>query len=103
MSEILDDITDDRFAIAEQNLEKAAKKLPNISVDKPKALHKERKTSSVSLPSYVWSQLRLQAGMREEPYNTLILKGLKEIGFDIDDDDLIDPRKLRHLKNNVVS
>lgn len=99
MAEILDDVMeDDRFSVAEQSLGKAAKKLPNISVEKPKAAHKERKASSVSLPAYVWSQLRKRAGMEEEPYNILIMKGLREIGFEIDDDDLIDPRKLRHQK-----
>lgn len=99
MAEMLDDVMDDdRFAIAEQSLGKTAKKLPNISVDKPRAAHKERKASSVSLPVYVWSQLRKRAGADEEPSNVLIMKGLREIGFDIDDDDLIDPRKLRHQK-----
>lgn len=99
MAEILDDIIDDdRFAVAEQTLDKAARKLPDISVEKTRPAHKERKASSVSLPAYVWSQLRQRAGVAEEPYNILILKGLREIGFEIDDDDLIDPRKLRHMK-----
>lgn len=99
MSEILDEaMDDDRFAIAEKSLSKASKKLPNISVENVRPVEKERKASSVSLPGYVWSQLRRRAGIEEQPYNIFILKGLKEIGFEIDEDDLIDPRKLRHMK-----
>jgi len=99
MPEVLDDIMeDDRFSVAEKSLGKVAKKLPDISINKPREAHKERKTSSVSLPAYVWSQLRRRAGMEETPYNILILQALQEFGFEIDDDDLIDPRKLRHQR-----
>ncbi len=99
MVEVLDDVMDDdRFAVAEQNLGKAAKNLPDISINEVREPKKERKASSVSLPGYVWSELRRRAGEEETPYNILIMKGLREIGFDIDDDDLIDPRKSRHQK-----
>lgn len=102
MAEMLDDaidvIEDDRFSAAERALSGAGKSLPNISIAAPRDPRKERKASSVSLPIYVWSELRKRSGMEEEPYNIMILKGLKEIGFNIDEDDLIDPRKLRHMK-----
>ena len=95
----LDDIAmpEDRFAAAERVLEASPKKLPTISPPPaPKNPDRERKASSISLPEYVWKQLKHRAFTDDEPQNIVAMKALKAYGFDIQEDDLIDPRKLRH-------
>jgi hypothetical protein len=95
----LDDVIvpDDRFAAAEKALEVAPKKLPSVSPPPaPKSPDRERKASSLSLPEYVWRQLKQRSYGDDEPQNIVVLKALKAYGFEIHEDDLVDPRKLRY-------
>lgn len=103
MAEVLDDaeeyVADDRWENAKKlDMGEVSKSLPDISVAAPRDPKKERKGSAVSLPAYVWTMLRQKSGNDEEPVNVIIMRGLRELGFEIDDDDLIDPRKLRYMK-----
>src|SRR5690606_16025945 len=95
----LDDVAvpEDRFAAAERALDVAPKKLPSVSPPPaPKSPDRERKNSSLSLPEYVWKQLKQRAYTDDEPQNIVAMRALKAYGFEIHDDDLIDPRKLRY-------
>lgn len=94
----LDDVVvPDRFAMAEKALDNAPKKLPTISpLPEPKSPEKERRNSSISLPKYVWKLLRQRSATDDEPQNVIILRALKAYGFQIDEEDLTDPRKLRY-------
>lgn len=100
MAKALDDVAalkdDDRFSAVERKLSGGGRALPNISPVETRAPAKERRNKSMSLPLYVWDQLRDEAYRKREPQNAVILRGLKAIGLDVAEDDLIDPRKLRH-------
>lgn len=100
MSEVLDDIdtagVSDRFAAAEEAFDRAPKKLPTISPAKQLDPNKARRNSSVSMPEYVWELLREEGFKSKEPQNIVIMRGLKAIGLAIDEEDLVDPRKLRY-------
>ena len=95
----LDDVVvpEDRFAAAERVLEKSPKTLPTISPPPaPRNPDRERKASSISLPEYVWKLLKQRAYTDDEPQNVVVMKALQAYGLEIQDEDLIDPRKLRH-------
>lgn len=100
MTEILDDVDseviEDRFANAEKALENTGKNLPTISPADPQDPRKKRRNSSVSMPDYVWDLLRDEGYISREPQNVVIMRGLKAIGLLIDEEDLIDPRKVRY-------
>lgn len=95
----LDDVfmPDDRFGAVEKALGAAPQKLPSVTPPPaPKSPDRERKTSSLSLPEYVWKLLKQHSYTDGEPQNIVVLKALKAYGFDIFDDDLVDPRKARY-------
>ena len=87
----------DRFAAAEKALDSAVRKLPTIiPAAEPKSPGKERRNSSISMPKYVWKHLKHRSAADDEPQNVIILRALKAYGFQIDEEDLTDPRKLRY-------
>lgn len=87
---------DDRFSRAENVLNAKKTSLPSISPKAKPAAGSERRSSAVSLPDYVWELLRVEAFERREPGNVIIMRGLKALGLDIREEDLIDPRKTRN-------
>ena len=101
MAKILDDVAtdykeDSRFMDVEKKLSSKVSALPNISpkiIPHPK---KERRNSSVSMPIYVWDLIADKAHAVREPQNIFIMKALKQYGIDIDESDLVDPRKVRY-------
>lgn len=88
----------DRFSSLEEKLSRGspATALPNISPAVKPAAHKKRRNSSVSMPQYVWDLLGDHAHQAREPQNIFIMKALKAAGLPIDEEDLIDPRKIRN-------
>lgn len=104
MAKKLDDVAvnvsnDDRFErfnAAEERLSKGKTTLPSISPAMQPAVHKERRNSSVSMPVYVWDNLADAAHVAKEPQNIYVMKALKAFGLEIDEEDLIDPRKTRN-------
>ncbi len=85
----------DRFSDAERAFEGADKKLPNISPQMPRHPDADRRSSSVSLPHYVWELIRDESYRSRDPQNVVILRGLKALGLEIREDDLVDLRKVR--------
>lgn len=77
-------------------LEEGAKKYPSLTVEtKKKKASKatKRVTKSLSMPEYVW-ELIFEASYKErQPQGVCVMKALKNMGYPIDDEDLIDGRK----------
>jgi hypothetical protein len=102
MAKKLDDVSvslDNRFerlSSVESKLTRGATDLPTISPGIRKAPEKNRRNSSVSMPLYVWDLLADAAHKAREPQNVFVMKALKAAGLPIDDEDLIDPRKIRY-------
>jgi hypothetical protein len=88
-------IVPDRFADAERAFEDADKKLPNISPLQTRSPDADRRSSSVSLPHYVWELIRDESYVSRDPQNVVILRGLKALGLNIREEDLVDLRKVR--------
>lgn len=88
----------DRFNAAEERLSKGKTALPSISPTAVPVAEKERRNSSVSMPRYVWKNLGDAAHADDVPQNIYVMKALKAYGIEIDEEDLIDPRKTRNSK-----
>lgn len=78
-----------------QRLSEGAKEYPSLKVDKKKDATKKRKKSSLSMPEYVWDLLWDATKESREPQGVVVMRGLKALGFDIDEADLVDARKTR--------
>jgi hypothetical protein len=100
MAKKLDDVAvkvadDDRFDRFEERLSKGKTALPSISPARP-SRQIERRNSSLSMPVYVWDLLADAAHKEKDPQNIFVMKALKAAGLPIQDEDLIDPRKIRN-------
>ncbi len=78
-----------------RRLQGAANELPSLKPPEKPEIVKKRMKRSFSLPEYVWELLWEASKERREPQGVIILRGLKSMGFDIDEDDLRDARKPR--------
>ncbi len=77
-----------------KRLQEGAKDFASLKVDK-KPEGKVRKKSSLSMPEYVWDLLWEATRDNREPQGVIVMRGLKALGFDIDEADLVDARKTR--------
>lgn len=77
-----------------KRLSEGAKEYPSLKVEKKDAT-KKRKKSSLSMPEYVWDILWDATKENREPQGVIVMRGLKALGFDIDEADLVDARKTR--------
>lgn len=78
-----------------KRLSEGAKDYPSLKVEKKKDATKKRKKSSLSMPEYVWDLLWDATKESREPQGVVVMRGLKALGFDIDEADLVDARKTR--------
>lgn len=96
MTSHLDDIDTEgfkaRFSTIETALTKAPAALPSISPVPSPAKGSERRSKSLSLPDYVWDQLRERAFTTRDTQNVVVMRALKMMGFAIHDEDLVDQR-----------
>lgn len=77
-----------------KRLSEGAKEFPSLKVEK-KETTKKRKKSSLSMPEYVWDLLWEATKENREPQGVIVMRGLKALGLDIDEADLVDARKTR--------
>jgi hypothetical protein len=77
-----------------KRLQEGAKDFASLKVEK-KPEGKARKKSSLSMPEYVWDLLWEATKENREPQGVIVMRGLKALGFDIDESDLVDARKTR--------
>ena len=100
MAKKLDDVAvavvgDGRFDNVEERLSKGKTALPSISPAR-QTRQVERRNSSLSMPVYVWDLLADAAHNEKDPQNSFVRKAVKGGGLAIEDEDLIDPRKIRN-------
>lgn len=77
----------------DRRLAKGGEGLPNISVKPKTDKAKKKRTSSVALPEYVWGLIKGEVYKSGEPANVVLMRLMKDAGWPIDADDLIDGRK----------
>lgn len=93
-SKQIDDI-DPNLALAEY-----AETFPSTA-PKPKAKKKIKKgeddvTVTLRLPPYIHKQLKIKAVTEDKTQRELILEGLRLVGLEIEDEDIVDRRKGEH-------
>ncbi len=84
----IDDLDD-----LDKKLAKGGEGLPNISVKPKTDKAKKKRVSSVALPEYVWGLIKAEGYKNSEPGNVVLMRLMKNAGWAIDEDDLIDGRK----------
>lgn len=52
----------------------------------------ERANKSLSLPVYVWEALKKRSHETGDPQNVVVMKGLRALGIEIQETDLVDGR-----------
>lgn len=76
-----------------KRLQEGAKEFPSLTVEKTDS-SKKRRQCTLSLPEYVADMLwEATKNDRDTTQSSIVMKGLKAIGFDIDDADIVDGRK----------
>lgn len=55
----------------------------------------KRSGHSVTLPDYLWRQLKDRAHQEDSTQSLIIMKALKAAGFTVEQHDLVDGRKIR--------
>lgn len=78
-----------------KRLQNAANELPSLNTPAQPNPDKKRVKRSLSMPDYVWELLWEASKDKREPQGVVVMRGLKSMGFQIDDDDLRDARKPR--------
>ena len=77
-------------------LEQGAKEYPSLQTETKKAAvskAKKRVTKSLSMPEYVWEIIFEASYKGREPQGVVVMKALKNMGYPIDEADLVDGRK----------
>lgn len=59
---------------------------------------KPRSTNAISLPDYVWEWIREEGHKNKEAQNVLMMRFMKQGGAPIAEEDLVDGRRKRWLK-----
>lgn len=84
-----------------RRLSPKAEQMPSISAAPAKSAERsapviaERATKTISLPQYVWDQIRERSYQRKEPLNVVLMRALKSDGFSVNEEDLVDGRTRR--------
>lgn len=84
-----------------RRLSPKAEKMPSLSASPTKPAEREkpviakRALKTISLPEYVWEQIRELSYQRKEPQNIVLLRALKNDGVRVEEEDLVDGRTRR--------